>query len=117
MGYEGRWKGEDKDDIGFLTLSSDGYATFEFDGGILGGKSYDYLGVTASMKYIVDENTSPKGIDFIIIDNSTEKELGRLKGIFQLISNGEMEMAISFGEKPTRPTDFSEDAIVFSRVE
>ncbi|WP_375241804.1 hypothetical protein [Lacinutrix sp.] len=114
--HVGRWKGKDKGDIGFLTLSSEGFATFEFNGQEMGGKSYDHQGVTASMKYVVDYKSSPTAIDFIIIDNSTDTELGRLKGIINMKSSDEMQMAMTFGGGTTRPTDFSTDAIVFNRV-
>ncbi|AXG71611.1 hypothetical protein KORDIASMS9_03868 [Kordia sp. SMS9] len=114
--YVGKWKGKDKGDIGFLTLSSDGYATFEFNGQTMGGKSYNHQGVNAAMKYTVNSGMSPKGIDFIIIDNKANKELGRLKGIINMKSRNEMQMAMTFGGGTGRPTDFSNDAIVFDRV-
>ncbi|MEM6686205.1 MAG: hypothetical protein AAF617_10505 [Bacteroidota bacterium] len=114
--YVGKWKGKDKGDIGYLTLSSDGYATFEFNGQILGGKSYNHQGTSASMKYTVNKGVSPASIDFMIINNGTKKELGRLKGIIKMNSRNEMQMAIRFGGGAGRPTDFSTDAITFSRV-
>jgi hypothetical protein len=114
--HVGRWKGKDKGDIGFLTLTSDGYATFEFNGQTMGGKSYDHQGVKAAMKYTVNNGTSPKAIDFIIIDKRADEELGRLKGIINMKSKNEMQMAITFGGGSGRPTDFSTDAIVFDRV-
>lgn len=114
--HVGKWKGKDKGDIGFLTLTKDGYATFEFNGQTMGGKSYNHQGTNAAMKYTVNNGTSPKGIDFIIIDNKADKELGRLKGIINMKSRNEMQMAMTFGGGTGRPTDFSEDAIVFDRV-
>ena len=112
----GKWKGKDKGDIGFLTLSSEGYATFEFNGQIMGGRSYDHQGVKAAMKYTVNNGTSPKSIDFIIIDLSSDEELGRLKGIINMKSRDEMQMALTFGGGAGRPTDFENDAIVFNRM-
>lgn len=114
--HVGRWKGQDKGDIGFLTLSKDGYATFEFNGQTLGGKSYDHQGRKAAMKYTVNNGTSPKAIDFIIVENKSGDELGRLKGIINMKSRNEMQMALRFGGGAGRPTDFSEDAIIFNRV-
>ncbi|MBC8757440.1 hypothetical protein H2O64_22410 [Kordia sp. YSTF-M3] len=114
--HVGRWKGKDKGDIGFLTLSADGYATFEFNGQTMGGKSYDHQGVKAAMKYTVNNGTSPAAIDFIIMDKRADEELGRLKGIINMKSRNEMQMAITFGGGAGRPTDFSVDAIVFDRV-
>ncbi|KAB8152199.1 hypothetical protein EZY14_014215 [Kordia sp. TARA_039_SRF] len=114
--HVGKWKGKDKGDIGFLTLSSDGYATFEFNGQTMGGKSYNHQGTTASMKYTVNNGMSPAGIDFIIVEKASKKELGRLKGIIKMKSRNEMQMALTFGGGYGRPKDFSTDAIVFNRV-
>ncbi|WP_046755757.1 hypothetical protein [Kordia jejudonensis] len=114
--HVGKWKGKDKGDIGFLTLTDGGFATFEFNGQTMGGKSYNHQGVDAAMKYVVDNDTSPVSIDFIIYDNSKKQELGRLKGIIKMKSKNEMQMAMTFGGGSGRPTDFSKDAIVFSRV-
>ena len=114
--HVGKWKGQDKGDIGYLTLTTDGYAVFEFNGQTLGGKSYDHNGTKAAMKYTINSGTSPKAIDFMIIDNSSKRELGRLKGIIKMKSRDEMQMALRFGGAAGRPTDFSEDAIVFRRV-
>lgn len=113
--YVGKWKGKDKGDIGFLTLTKDGYATFEFNGQVMGGKSYNHQGIDGSMTYTVNTSTSPYMIDFIIIDNSSDKELGRLRGIIKMNNNNEMQMAMTFGGGTGRPSDFSQDAITFTR--
>lgn len=113
--YVGKWKGDDKGDVGYLTLSEDNYATFEFNGEIMGGKSFDHKGTSASMKYKVDTSYSPYRIDFVIIDNGNEDELGRLKGIVKMIESNKMRLALGFGESE-RPTDFSEEnSIYFDR--
>ncbi|RZN79936.1 MAG: hypothetical protein EVB11_12105 [Winogradskyella sp.] len=113
--YVGKWKGKDQGEIGFLTLTEDNYAIFEFNGQIVGGKSYNSQGVDASMKYTVDTSSEPYKIDFIILDNSEGEELGRLKGIIKMNNRNEMEMAMTFGGGTERPTDFSVDNITFSR--
>lgn len=114
--HVGKWKGKDKGDIGFLTLTEDGYATFEFNGQIMGGKSYNHQGTNAAMKYTVNYGTSPTSIDFIIVNNKEKAEMGRLKGIIKMKSRNEMQMALKFGGGSGRPTNFSTDAIVFNRV-
>ncbi|WP_298420371.1 hypothetical protein [uncultured Kordia sp.] len=114
--HVGKWEGEDKGEIGFLTLTEDGYASFEINGQVVGGRSYNIQGVNASMKYTVNNGMSPTGIDFIIIDSDSKEELGRLKGIIKMRSRNKMQMAMTFGGGSGRPTDFSEDAIVFKRV-
>lgn len=114
--YVGKWKGQDKGDIGFLTLSAEGYAIFEFNGQTMGGKSYNHQGVNAAMKYTVDTTSSPYKIDFIIHDNDADTELGRLKGIIEMNNSEKMKMAMTFGGGSGRPTDFSVDAITFFRA-
>ena len=114
--YVGKWKGEDKGDIGSITLSSDGYATFEFNGQIMGGKSYNHQGIDAAMKYTVNTKVVPTAIDFIIVQNKSKKELARLKGILKMKSKDEMQMALRFGGGGGRPDDFSKDVVVFNRV-
>ena len=113
--FVGKWKGQDKGDIGFLTLDPDGYALFEFEGQTMGGKSYNHQGRKVAMTYIVDTSRNPHPIDFIITDKEQDREIGRLKGIISMKSNNEMQMALTFGGGTGRPTDFSSDAIVFER--
>ncbi|PQJ32369.1 hypothetical protein BST92_10715 [Nonlabens arenilitoris] len=113
--HVGRWKGEDKGDMGFLELTSDGYATFEFEGQKMGGQSYVSDGVELAMTYKIDKKQSPAHIDFIMIDKSTDAERGRLKGIIEMKSHDQMHLAIGFGGG-SRPTDFTVDALLFSRV-
>jgi uncharacterized protein (TIGR03067 family) len=113
--YVGKWKGKDKGDIGFLTLTKHNYATFEFDGEIMGGKSYNHQGITAALKYRVNTKKSPATIDFIIWDKKKAVEVGRLRGIFKMNSNLQMQMAINFSGSNQRPKDFSIDSITFLR--
>lgn len=114
--YIGKWKGQDKGDIGFLTLTDDGYALFEFNGQIMGGKSYNHQGIDAYMRYTVNTGISPAGIDFIIYTKKDNKELARMKGIIEMDSSDELHLALTFGDGSSRPTDFSKDDIVFNRV-
>ncbi|MBF4983776.1 hypothetical protein FNJ87_05320 [Nonlabens mediterrranea] len=114
--HVGRWKGEDKGDMGFLELTSDGYATFEFEGQKMGGKSYVSDGVELAMTYKIDKKKSPTHIDFIIIDKSSNAELGSLKGIIEMKSHDQLHLALSFSGE-SRPTDFTVDALLFSRVQ
>ncbi|RZN79935.1 MAG: hypothetical protein EVB11_12100 [Winogradskyella sp.] len=113
--YIGKWKGKDKGDIGFLTLTKDRYATFEFDGEIMGGKSYNHQGITAALKYRVNTKKDPYRIDFIIWDKKKAIEVGKLRGILKMNSNDEMQMAINFSGSNNRPTDFLIDSITFLR--
>jgi len=113
--YVGKWEGKDQGDIGFLTLTSDGYAVFEFDGQTMGGKSFKHRTIdNASMRYVIDEKSQPFTIDFIIINNENNEEIMSSKGIISIKSTDEMELALNFSGTE-RPKDFSENNITFAR--
>ena len=114
--YVGKWKGQDQGDIGFLTLSEDRYATFQFEDGIWGGRKYKHGGIIASLKYKVNTNKTPSEINFIIWDKKKAIEVGRLRGIIKLNGDNEMQMAINFSGSTSRPKDFSTNNITFKRV-
>lgn len=113
--YKGKWKGEDKGDIGLFVLSDDGYVTFETNGQVMGGKSYVQNGVDASMEYEVNEKVKPFTIDFIIKLNKNKKELGRMKGIIKIVNKDKMLLSVGFGGAP-RPENFEKDVITLNRV-
>jgi len=115
--YIGKWKGQDKGDIGFLTLTKDRYATFEFGNEIFGGRSYKHGTINASLKYKVNIKTTPYEINFIIWDKKKAIEVGRLRGILKLNNDNEMQMAINFSGSKVRPTNFSSDNITFTRFQ
>jgi hypothetical protein len=112
----GRWKGKEKGDIGFLTLSADGFATFEMDGQIMGGRSFDLRGVIVNMRYSVDATAATASIDFIIYENETNNELSRLKGIYEMNTPDELHLALTFGGGLERPEDFSTNDLMFYRM-
>ncbi|SHH30797.1 hypothetical protein [Winogradskyella jejuensis] len=114
--YIGKWKGRDKGDVGYLTLTKDRYATFEFGGEIMGGTSYNHSGINASLKYKINTKKDPHEINFVIWDKKKAKEVGRMRGIFRMIDKDKMQMAINFTGSNTRPTDFNSDSIIFYRI-
>jgi hypothetical protein len=116
LSHQGKWKGEDKGDIGLLTLTQDNYAIFEFDGIEMGGKSYEYQGTNSSMSYSVTKGVEYNSIDFIITDLDNKEELGRMLGIFKMESNDKMRLAMGFGGKG-RPENFEIDSVIFNRAE
>lgn len=113
--YIGKWKGQDKGDIGFLTLTKHRYATFEFNNEIWGGRTYNHGTINASLRYKVNTKTTPYEINFIIWDKKKAIEAGRLKGILKFNNDNEMQMAINFSGSSQRPKDFSKDNITFFR--
>lgn len=113
--YIGQWKGSDKGDIGYLTLTKSNYATFEFGGDIMGGNSYNHNGVNAALRYRVNQRKEPKEINFIIWDKKKAIEVGRLRGIYKMIDSSKMQMSINFSGSNYRPKDFI-NSIVFYRI-
>jgi len=113
----GRWEGKDKGDVGFLTFSDDGYATFEFDGSILGGESFQSNGVQCSMRFSIDTSEKPNTIDLVISKKEDKTELARFKGIYEMTSLDELHLALSFNDGADRPIDFDNDDIYFKRID
>lgn len=114
--YVGKWRGEDKGDIGYVTFTEDGYALFEFDGQLMGGKSYTMDGVEASMLYEVEEKENYYNIDFIIKKIEDKETLGTLQGIFKMNSETEMVLALGF-DGSSRPTNFENNEISLRKVD
>jgi uncharacterized protein (TIGR03067 family) len=110
----GRWTGEDKGDIGSLTFDKEGYAMFEFDGEVMGGREYIHSGLKAKMTYELNQETKPMEIDFIITFlESGESE--RLLGIIEMEGSDKLHLALGFGQTE-RPDTFTDDnSIYFSR--
>ncbi|WP_426429588.1 hypothetical protein ACPX19_08565 [Winogradskyella sp. HB-48] len=114
--YVGKWRGEDKGDIGYVTFTKDGYALFEFDGQIMGGKSFVRDGVEASMHYEVQKKDNFYNMDIIVKKNETDETMGILQGIFKINSETEMVLALGF-DGSSRPTDFETNQITLKKVD
>ena len=114
--YVGKWKGRDKGDIGYLTLTKDGYALFEFDGQIMGGKSFTRDGTEASMHYEVEKKENYYHIDFIVKKVEDKETLGTLEGIFKMNSESQMVLALGF-DGSARPTNFETDQITLNKID
>ena len=111
----GKWKGEDKGETGFLTLTEDGFATFQLNDQVLGGKSFEMRGMTVQMTYEVDRSQYPIAMDFVISTTSGDEEIGRMLGIIEMLGKDELHLAMNF-EGNERPKDFDGDNIVFNRM-
>lgn len=111
----GRWSGEDKRKIGFMNFDTEGYASFERQGQIIGGKEFLLDGKTGSMMYEINTATNPIEIDFIITKLSTNEQK-KVLAIVRMIDNDTILMALEF-DKP-RPTDFDDkNSMTLTRVE
>ncbi|UII32283.1 hypothetical protein LVD17_00330 [Fulvivirga ulvae] len=105
--HVGKWTGEESGKIISLTLDKEGFATFEVEGQILGGKSSERKGTQVQMTYEIDSSQTPHFIDLIITEKSTGNEQARMLGIIEFININKMKFAI--GNNPNiRPNDFSE---------
>ena len=111
--FFGKWVGEDNNEIGYLNFQSDGYAFFEIQGQVFGGKEFIFEGKKGKMTYEVHEETDPVQIDFII----TKLESGQqttLLCIAKFIDDDTMKFAISYDN--LRLTEFdTENTIIFKR--
>lgn len=111
--FVGRWIGEDEKEIGYLNFDSEGYAYFEVQGKIMGGKEFVQNGKKGNMTYEINSESNPIKVDLIVTMLESGKQK-KLLCIAKFIDNDTMEFAINFEEK--RPTDFnSENSIIFKR--
>ena len=111
--FLGKWIGEDSADIGYLTFDKEGYAFFEIQGQILGGKEFEMNGKKGKMTYQINNEFSPIQVDFIvtILENGESR---KLLCIANFIDDDTMEFAIDFENK--RPLEFdAENSIIFKR--
>ncbi len=111
--FTGRWSGTDKSEIGYITFTADGYASFTIQGQEFGGKDFEYQGKRGSMSYTIIPNTNPIQLDFVIT-KSDSGEQSKLLCLAKFINDDTMRFALSFDGK--RPTEFdAENSIVLTR--
>lgn len=109
----GKWKGEDRGDIGYINFDTDGYAHFEIGGQIFGGKEFEYDGKKGTMTYEVHENTMPLQVDLILTILDTG-EVNTLFCIAEFLNENTMKFAINFENQ--RPTAFTEEnSLLFTK--
>jgi len=113
--FVGKWIGEENGEIGFVVFDKEGYASFEVDGKILGGKEFTINGEKGKMTYEVNSDTNPIEIDFTLTKLKTGEQK-QLLCIARFIDKNSMEFAISFDTD--RPSNFKEtNSIILKRVE
>lgn len=110
----GRWSGEDKGDIGFINFDKEGYASFETQGQIIGGKEFLLDGKKGSMRYKINTFTDPVEIDFTITKIKTKEEK-KLLAIVKTIDKDNIIIAMTFGG--IRPISFDDgNSMTLTRV-
>ena len=111
--FVGKWIGEDKGDIGYIVFDEEGYASFEIEGQIMGGKDFTMNGQKGKMTYSINDKVNPIEIDFIITKIDTEESM-ELLGIAEFIDKDTVNFSISYNS--VRPTQFGETSIILKRV-
>lgn len=113
--FVGKWAGEENGEIGFIVFDNEGYATFEIEGMILGGKEFEMNGEKGNMTYTINADTNPIKVDFTL----TKLETGEQKKmlcIAKFIDENSMQFAMSFDTD--RPSSFDGDSsITLKRME
>ncbi|WP_296316941.1 hypothetical protein [Winogradskyella sp. UBA3174] len=111
--FIGKWEGEDQGEIGYILFDNEGYAAFEIQGQVLGGKEFTMNGEKGKMTYSINYETEPIEIDFIM----TKIETGESKtilGIAEFTNESTMIFDMSFDSE--RPSGFTDTAITLKRV-
>ena len=111
--FVGKWIGDDKYQIGPINFDSEGYAFFEIEGQIFGGKEFVLEGEKGKMTYEINTETNPIQVDLIITKLEHGEQI-KLLCIAEFIDDDNMKFAVSF--EGQRPTEFdSENSIVLKR--
>lgn len=112
--FIGRWTGEDKNKIGFLTFDAEGYASFEINGQVMGGKEFTYKGEKGKMVYSINMDAEPIEVDLTM----TKFESGEEKTMLCIAKfENKDTMRFAMGMNNIRPVDFETgQTIVLTRV-
>ena len=111
----GKWKANDKNEMGYMVFQKNGYAYILINGKKIGGKEFEMNGVKMSMSYSMDYSKKPIEYDFIItlIDENITQNM---PGILEIINNDKIKVELGFDGQ--RPTTFgqSTEEVIFNRV-
>jgi hypothetical protein len=109
----GRWEGVSNGETGLFVFTADGRADI-FKSGVSMQESI--IENQGYISFSVDSSIYPHHLDLILV-SSSGKELGRLKMIFEFISQHKIRLRIFFnGDRPTQfVSDQDENTIILSR--
>jgi uncharacterized protein (TIGR03067 family) len=102
----GKWTGEDKGQIGFITFDKEGYAIFEIEGQIIGGKEFVMNGKKGKMTYELNLKKKPIEID-LTITKLESNEQKKILCIAEFVDENNMILAMTFDSE--RPTEFNDE--------
>jgi len=109
----GRWMGNGKNEVAYIQFDGDGFASFQIDGDIVGGKEFMLEGVKFSMSYTVTDSTTPLEVD-LLLKNEATKEERTMRMIAKFYGKDSLQLGSNFNE--IRPTEFTVDnAIMLER--
>jgi hypothetical protein len=112
--FIGKWVGEDQGEIGYITFDDEGYAAFEVEGQVLGGKEFIMNGEKGKMTYTINYKTKPIEVDLTV----TKLESGESKSLLCIAEfKDKNSMSFNMSYTSERPTDFGEGTIVLTRME
>jgi len=100
----GKWKGQDKREIGFLSFDEKGYAEMEMAGQKMGGENFMVKGRKCSLKYKLTTSVKPNQLDIIMTDLNT-KETRKMLCIINFVDDTSLDIASNFSDK--RPQAFT----------
>lgn len=109
----GKWIGEDQNEIGYLIFDNEGYAAFEVNGLVMGGKEFIMKGKKGKMTYTVNYNTTPIEVD-LKVTKIESGESQTILAIAEFTKKNIINFNMNFNN--IRPTEFDEKSIVFRRV-
>lgn len=110
----GKWKGKDKNQIGYMIFDVDGFASFEMNGQVYGGEEFEVEGEKGMLTYKVFKEMNPIQVDLALTKIESGEEMIMLC-IAEFISSDSLKFAIGFDN--TRPTEFNvENSLIFTRV-
>lgn len=112
--FIGKWLGKENNQIGYMIFDSAGFASFEANGQVVGGKEFDIKGETGMLTYKVFKEMNPIHVDLTLTKIESGEEMIMLC-IAEFISSDSLKFAIGFDN--TRPTEFNvENSLIFTRV-
>lgn len=111
--FVGKWVGDDKNTVGTIIFDKDGYAAFEIDGQLIGGKEFVLHGKKGQMTYSINKETKPFQIDFTLTKLASGEQKTIL-AIAEFINADVINFAVSFDN--IRPTSFDDgNGIILTR--
>jgi len=111
--FIGKWIGSDKGDVGYMIFDEEGFATFEIQDQIIGGKEFIMNGKKGKMTYTVNFRTQPIEVDFTITKLASD-ESKKILGIVEIKDANTMVINLDFDT--AIPTEFGENSIHLKRL-